>query len=194
LVRQELVDTFCRQAEAMGATTLRVADTQEMIKQILEFLQPRGKRVAIAISPFLEEINLGAILKEAGFEVETGGQGFAREADTGMVEFDLGIAETGTLVHDATDLCKRLASMLPLNCIAVLSAKRIVPDMAQALEFYLEHGPWPGYLAFVTGPSRTADIERSLTIGVHGPENLLIVILEGKASKEGGGNNARGSV
>lgn len=169
----------------MGAFTIRVAGVQEMKKEILEFLRPRGKRIAMTISPFLKEINLEAILKEEGFEVETGGQGFAREADTGMVEFDLGIAETGTLVHDATDLRKRLASMLPLNCIAVLPAERIVPDMARALDFYLQHGPWPGYLAFVTGPSRTADIERSLTIGVHGPEHLLIVIVESKSSKEG---------
>lgn len=169
----------------MGALTTRVKDVQEMKNEILEFLKLRGQRVAVAISPFLKRANLEAALKEAGFEVETTGDTFAREADTGIVEFDLGVAETGTLVHDATDLYKRLASMLPLNCVAVLPASRIVSDMVQAFEHYLTQKNWPGYLAFVTGPSRTADIERSLTIGVHGPECLLIVVVE-----EGEGSNA----
>lgn len=173
----------------MGALTTKVKDVQRMKNEILEFLKPRGQRVAVAVSPLLKSADLEAALKEAGFEVETSGAWFAREADSGIVEFDLGVAETGTLVHDATDLYKRLASMLPLNCVAVLPANRIVRDMTQAFEYYLGQKTWPGYLALVTGPSRTADIERSLTIGVHGPECLLIVLVE-----EGEGSNAGDSL
>ncbi|MGI9951512.1 lactate utilization protein [Moorellaceae bacterium AZ2] len=172
----DLVATFCRQAEAMGAQTLHVADRENAADQIITFLRTLGSRVALVNSPLVEEMALENALQGAGFQVEKEGPDFARHADIGIVEFDLGIAETGTLVQDATDLKKRLASMLPLNCLALLSAGQVVANMTEALAFYLRRGTWPGYLAMVTGPSRTADIERSLTIGVHGPERLLIVL------------------
>jgi len=161
----------------MGARTLCVEQGEKAADRILASLGAAGSRVALVSSPLVEEIGLEKALRGAGFEVEKGGRDFARYADIGIVEFDLGIAETGTLVHDATDLKKRLASMLPLHCVALLRSGRVVPNMAEALGYYLKGGQWPGYLAMVTGPSRTADIERSLTIGVHGPEGLLIVLL-----------------
>ncbi|MBE3582155.1 MAG: lactate utilization protein [Thermoanaerobacteraceae bacterium] len=173
----DLLTTFCCQAEAMGAQTLCVAEGEKAADRIIASMRPLGSRVALVASPLVEEIGLEEALAGAEFEVEKEGRDFARHADIGIVEFDLGIAETGTLVHDATDLKKRLASMLPLHCVALLRSGKVVPDMAEALSFYLKSGQWPGYLAMVTGPSRTADIERSLTIGVHGPEGLLIVLL-----------------
>jgi L-lactate dehydrogenase complex protein LldG len=177
LDREELLATFCRQAETMGAQALREANPGNLVSQVVALLRPLGSRVALAHSPLVEEVGLEKALEQAGFQVEKDGPEFGRSADSGIVEFDLGIAETGTLVQDATDLKKRLASMLPLNCLALLRAERVVANMAEALNFYLSRGTWPGYLALVTGPSRTADIERSLTIGVHGPEKLLIVLL-----------------
>lgn len=174
---QDLMATFCRQAEAMGARVLRVTNSKELAGQVVASLRPLGSRVALAASTLAETAGLAAALEQAGFQVERGGPEFARQADSGIVEFDLGIAETGTLVHDATDLKTRLASMLPLACLALLPAERLVADMAGVLASYANRGPWPGYLAFVTGPSRTADIERSLTIGVHGPERLLIALV-----------------
>lgn len=175
--REKLLATFCRQAETMGAQAIRETDPGNLVSQVVAFLRPLGSRVALVNSPLVEEVGLERALEQTGFQVEKEGPEFARQADSGIVEFDLGIAETGTLVQDATDLKKRLASMLPLNCLALLRAERVVANMTDALNFYLSRSTWPGYLAMVTGPSRTADIERSLTIGVHGPERLLIVLL-----------------
>ncbi len=174
---QDLVTTFCRQAETMGASVLRVTGPQELAGQVVASLRPLGNRVALAASILAETAGLAAALEQAGFQVERDGPEFARQADSGIVEFDLGIAETGTLVHDATDLKTRLASMLPLTCLALLPVERLVANVAEVFTLYASRDPWPGYLAFVTGPSRTADIERSLTIGVHGPERLLIALV-----------------
>ncbi|MGE5576496.1 MAG: LutC/YkgG family protein [Syntrophothermus sp.] len=176
--RQELAATFCRQAEAMGARVLRIAGPLDLASQVVDALRPLGSRVALAASSLAKTAGLAAALERSGFHVEREGGEFASRADSGVVEFDLGIAETGTLVHDATDLKARLASMLPLTCLAVLPVERLVVNMVEALAFYTNRGSWPGYLAFVTGPSRTADIERSLTIGVHGPERLLIALVD----------------
>lgn len=103
----------------------------------------------------------------------------ANRATIGITEMHYGIAETGTLVQNSTDVTQRLASTLPLIHIAIIKEKDILKDMESVLN--LLNPKDIGYLAFITGPSRTADIERVLTIGVHGPERLIIIVLKGEA-------------
>jgi len=95
---------------------------------------------------------------------------------------DWGIAETGTLVLKSASEDIRLATMLAEVHIAVLAESRIVPDSA-AIAPHLNEilmGDSPSYTAFITGASRTADIERVLAIGVHGPQELHILIHKGE--------------
>lgn len=92
---------------------------------------------------------------------------------------DRGIADTGTLVLNSDSEELRLATMLSETHVAVLPTDKVVPDM-DALEGYMSDHfkKGAGYVAFITGPSRTADIERILTIGVHGPERLHILLAD----------------
>ena len=97
---------------------------------------------------------------------------------------DRGIAETGTLIlrSDSEDI--RLATMLAEVHVAVLEQAHILPDM-EAAEPYLNAilmDASPSYTALITGASRTADIERVLAIGVHGPQELHILIHTGGVS------------
>lgn len=101
------------------------------------------------------------------------------EIHTALTYADWGIAETGTIVLDSTSEDIRIGTMLAETHVAVLPASKICPD-AMALEKEmnaLQKTP-PRYMAFITGPSRTADIERVLTIGVHGPGELHLLIME----------------
>ena len=86
------------------------------------------------------------------------------------------IASTGTLVTDAAPVERRLASALPMIHVAVVPTDAIQPDMASALARV--HPSQCGYISMITGPSRTADIERVLTIGVHGPARLVVVFVD----------------
>ncbi len=99
--------------------------------------------------------------------------------DVGLTFADYGIAETGTLVIDSSREEIRLATMISEVHVAILPAGRIVAaadDLADPLGQALAR---PGnFTAFITGASRTADIERVLAIGVHGPLALHILILE----------------
>jgi L-lactate dehydrogenase complex protein LldG len=101
-------------------------------------------------------------------------------ADMGISEFDLGIADLGSLFQDASDLHTRLVSMLPPVHLALLPTSALVESFADALAVIEKacNGEIPPYLSFVTGPSKTADIERELTIGVHGPKKLIIVCID----------------
>jgi L-lactate dehydrogenase complex protein LldG len=100
----------------------------------------------------------------------------AAAAGIGISEMDWGVAETGTLAQDATAVEQRLVSTLPPVHVAFLPTGSIVADLPALFE---KAGPGRcGYLALITGPSRTADIERVLTIGVHGPERLIILCVD----------------
>ena len=98
---------------------------------------------------------------------------------TALTGADWAIAETGTLVLDSGSEDLRIASMLSETHIAWIPASRIVPDAVDLSAYLVEKmkSP-PGYMAFITGASRTADIERVLAIGVHGPQELHILITE----------------
>lgn len=98
--------------------------------------------------------------------------------DIGLTLADYGIAETGTLVIDSSSEAVRLATMISEIHVAILPLSRLretAYDLEPELTAYLRTPA--NYLAFVTGASRTADIERVLAIGVHGPLELHILLL-----------------
>jgi L-lactate dehydrogenase complex protein LldG len=100
--------------------------------------------------------------------------------DIGLTYTDFGIADTGTLVIDSSREEIRLATMISEIHVALLHRENIRQtsyDLEKELAGYL--GQSPNYTAFITGASRTADIERVLALGVHGPLELHILILEG---------------
>ncbi len=98
---------------------------------------------------------------------------------TALTSADWAIAETGTLVLDASSEDLRIATMLSETHVAWIPASRIKPD-AESIASYLREKMlvFPSYMSFITGPSRTADIERVLAIGVHGPQELHILLLK----------------
>lgn len=117
---------------------------------------------------------------EGGREVLTGD--VLREqlfrCDAGVTRVQAAIAETGTLVL-ATDAERhRLTSLVPEVHVAVVRASDVVPSLDEAMtRFGARPGGPPRCITFITGPSRTADIELQLVVGVHGPRELHVVFL-----------------
>ena len=99
--------------------------------------------------------------------------------DVGLTVADWGIAETGTLVIDSSSEAVRLATMISEIHVAILPVSRIRADAFELEKELRTCMQTPAnYLAFITGASRTADIERVLAVGVHGPLELHILLLE----------------
>lgn len=101
--------------------------------------------------------------------------------DAGLVAADWGIAETGTLVHfDRGDEEKNVWT-LPEICLCLLEERRIVPRLeaiSAEISGHLSQTACPApQVSLITGPSRTSDIESQLTIGVHGPSRLVILLI-----------------
>jgi L-lactate dehydrogenase complex protein LldG len=175
-------DTFKLRAEAVSAEAHRFAATGGALEFILEYLRgagvtdaPQGYAVW-ADCAFLDSFNkvqLSEKLPGLLFDVKREN---ATAAKVGISQLDWGIANTGTLVQDAAAVERRLVSTLPLIHIAILATDRIVPDLPTLITKVRPEQT--NYISFITGPSRTADIERVLTIGVHGPEKLVIVLVD----------------
>ena len=104
-------------------------------------------------------------------------------ADLGLSGVDYAIAETGTLVLAARPGQMRGVSLLPPVHVAVARTEQIVATLAdyllllRATDADVQHH-LTSCVAFVTGPSRTGDIELTLTVGVHGPGELHLVLLD----------------
>ncbi len=96
-------------------------------------------------------------------------------ADIGLTGCEAAVAETGSLALIAAADKPRAASLLPYVHVAVVCDAAIFTGMGEVFEQIESRSPLP-YLVFITGPSRTADIELSLTLGVHGPGKLVVII------------------
>jgi iron-sulfur cluster protein len=108
------------------------------------------------------------------------------KADIGISGANLGIAESGTLVIVSNEGNVRLATSLPPVHIALISCEKIVETIEEAstlikvLTRSSTGQKITSYVSFITGPSRTADIEKKLIFGAHGPKELHIIILDNK--------------
>jgi L-lactate dehydrogenase complex protein LldG len=90
--------------------------------------------------------------------------------DLGITEADYLLAETGTLILRSSAEKPRAVSLLPRVHLAIVRPELLRPDLHQVFtEAKDSH-----YLVFITGPSRTSDIELIVTLGVHGPKNLYV--------------------
>ena len=95
----------------------------------------------------------------------------------GIAAAALGVAETGSLLLVEPAPIDRAVSLLCRHLIVALRADDIVDDLADGFRWLAGRPRAAAYATFVTGPSRTADIERSLTIGVQGPSRLTAAVL-----------------
>ncbi|MBM3141407.1 MAG: lactate utilization protein, partial [Chloroflexi bacterium] len=94
----------------------------------------------------------------------------------GVVRGALAVAETGSVLLVEPEPADRAVSMLSLALVQVVARDRLVASLDDVASALLAGGP-PLFASLTTGPSRTADIERALTIGVQGPREVHVVLL-----------------
>jgi L-lactate dehydrogenase complex protein LldG len=176
-------ETFKLRAEAVSAEVHRFPRKNEALDFVLHYLLDAGigdvpQAYAVwAQCVFLDGFNQKQLSNKVPGLIFDVNREVSADAKVGISQFDWAIANTGTLVQDAARVDQRLVSTLPLIHIALIRSDRLVPDLPSALSKIRPEQT--NYISFITGPSRTADIERVLTIGVHGPEKLIIVFFDG---------------
>ncbi|HBA73584.1 MAG: hypothetical protein A2X82_02260 [Geobacteraceae bacterium GWC2_55_20] len=182
-----MYEQFKARAEGVSAEVHRFDTRAATLEFIIAFLKGEGLRDAPqyhavwADCPFLEGSVRKSLSEVAGLKFEVS-QKLAAEAKFGISQMQWALTDTGTLVQDSGAIEQRLVSSLPSIHIALVPTSGLLPDLPALLSRI--HPEDCAYIAMITGPSRTADIERVLTIGVHGPERLIIVFCD----ELGGGN------
>jgi L-lactate dehydrogenase complex protein LldG len=193
---RETLERFQREFERVGGVYHRVSTAAEVPEALAAFAAARGLERVVAWHGDALGIDVAAPLTECGLHASAAPAGevdaaerqqrraLAAVADLGVTGVDLAIAETGTLVVVSGAGRPRSASLLPPCHVAVFDRDALVESLLQAglvLEAWHDGTPPAGRGAsinLITGPSRTADIELTLTRGVHGPREVHAIFVE----------------
>ena len=148
-----------------AATVLHTLATENNWKQLATHRHPLTTALA-------EKITLPKITTDAGYAIPD-----LERSDAALTGCDTLVAQTGTILVTNRSAGGRALSVLPPHHIVIARRGQMVPDLATALrEARTRYAPgWPSFLSFITGPSRTGDIERILVLGAHGPKKLTIL-------------------
>jgi L-lactate dehydrogenase complex protein LldG len=167
----EPVARFCERSRSLASTVDEVHSRAEVPLAVAAYLERMSLPRGAVCWPEFATLDWHA----AGVVVESRA---ARDTDAiGITGAFCAIAETGTLMLLSGPATPAAASLLPETHIAVISRARIVPGMEEAWGLLrAEHGSLPRAVNFISGPSRTADIEQTLVLGAHGPYRVHIVV------------------
>lgn len=126
---------------------------------------------------------LDALIASLGFEtwyVEQRPTVAALEqCSVGITACDALVAQTGSILLTARSAGGRALSVLPPHHVVIAHADQLVPDLPAAFDLLqAKYGNnYPSFATFITGPSRTGDIERILVLGAHGPRDLTVILI-----------------
>jgi L-lactate dehydrogenase complex protein LldG len=164
----DLIEAFAARATAVDADVRILNSESEVAAALADLLRGRNLPAEIHIAPGAQLLGTGAL---------TVNQTPPGPDDTALTRAPFAIAETGTLAYPAASANPASWHFRPGFEIAVLRARDILPHMENALTRIKANGALPHTINFVTGPSRTGDIEQTLELGAHGPKALAILII-----------------
>lgn len=156
---------------------VKKADLISAIKKVLE--EKGASSVSVFNTPEMQAYGVVDGLKADGVEVHT--DHIRKNAETdkvGITEFAYGIAELGTLVQLRAEADDRIASTLVPYHIGIVKKSTLVETIDLMMEKLGAMPKLPTFVGFITGPSRTADIECVGTVGVHGPLETWAIIID----------------
>ncbi len=180
---QDLPARFLEELEALEGSGERVGSVEEVRDYVLSLAQEKGaKRLVRWDDEELERLDVDRPLTEAEVEVAVWRdlndfREVSVEADIGLTTAEWAVAETGSLILAGGPGRGRTVALLPPTHVAVIPVERVLSTVSEAIEKYAEAEGLPANVCFHTGPSRSGDIEMSLTIGMHGPGDVRVVLV-----------------
>jgi L-lactate dehydrogenase complex protein LldG len=161
----------------LNGVTRRLGNRDGLQAALVDLVQTEQvKKATLWSTPDLQAWEVASRLKALGVELVSpqADMRAVAECDLGVTGVDAALPETGTLLLRSSPEKPRVVSLLPRVHLAILRRDSLRADLHQA--FAEVKGD--GYVVLVTGPSRTADIELTLTLGVHGPKSLYVWLLD----------------
>lgn len=172
----DLVEDFRESLSIVGGNVITVKDLSSAAFEIDKIIKALGaKKIALSDSELVGQTKKILEANAEFLEKATAAELF--ECDLGITSAQFGIAETGTLVLESEKEFNRLTSLVPPIHVCLLEAKSIRQTLGEVLATLEKN--LSRTITFITGPSRTSDIELTLAIGVHGPAQLFVILVDG---------------
>ncbi len=167
----DLLETFCTEAEAVSASVILCADEASVLQSIRELIQERGWEHVCSADNKLNDklIRSGIALCDMLYAVQM---------QAGITTCEYLVARTGSvIVSAATSNGRKMHAYSPVH-VVIAREEQLVAQLEDALILLQEkYKPdLPSAITVITGPSRTADIEKTLVMGAHGPKELIIFV------------------
>jgi L-lactate dehydrogenase complex protein LldG len=166
---------FTAQAEAVQTAVRRVDRYRDLPRAVTDYLRLHNlpPRLAMARDPVLAQADWQSTM----LEIHNGPA--ADEDLVGLTVAFAGVAETGTLMLLSAPETPTMLAFLPETSLVVLSTERILRAYEDGFRLLREeHGALPRSINFITGPSRSGDIEQTLQLGAHGPRRLCVFLVD----------------
>jgi L-lactate dehydrogenase complex protein LldG len=186
--RAELVSSFGHELEAVGGKFLGTIAPRELAPRIAAYAAEIGARsVALGEASTADMKPVAATLERAGCSVvrppavkdearaDARAQIFA--ADLGISAAEWAIASTGTVAVVSAAARPNSLTLVPPASLILVSVDRIVMHMADMLATLAPEAVAATRMTLITGPSRTADIEKRIVLGIHGPKSLAVIVV-----------------
>ncbi len=170
------LELFARNSENLKTEFHLLADRTELAPRLCELARENNwQRIATHSGSLTDmavpTLGLPTLRTDDGYAT-----GELEQADVGITECTALVAQTGSVLITALSAGGRALSVLPPHHVVLATRAQIVPDLAAAYAV-LRHDcgeNFPSFISFITGPSRTGDIERILVLGAHGPKRLTV--------------------
>lgn len=171
----EEIETFYRELNKVSATGDKITldGVSDALKGVVD--KYTIKKAALWRTSLIAKLGIAELLRSFGVEIveNNGDKHVLSECDLGITEVSFVLPETGTIVLRASEEMPRVTSLLPRVHLAIAVSGNLRADLTEVFE----ETKGNGYFVFITGPSRTADIEMTTALGVHGPRELVVWML-----------------
>ncbi len=164
MTTEDQISLFCSKITASGAGAKVVNTPEELRSAVSELISGADSVYCPGISALEQTILIPAEVQKPDYS----------QAKIAIEEVMAGVAETGTIVCSSSSGKPLQASLVTLHHIGLLLRRNIFADLDGFFEGLTD--PPPTNITFITGPSRTGDIEQTLSVGVHGPARVDIII------------------
>ncbi len=173
------VDLFAANSADLGATFALLPLPERLSLELKSLRDSQGwKRIASHRGTLTDTVcaalDLPVLLTDAGYEKRE-----LATCDVGITECDALVAQTGSVLVSSRGAGGRALTVLPPHHVVLARRGQLVADLPEALALLRAkyHPNYPSMMSFITGPSRTGDIERILVLGAHGPKKVTVYLV-----------------
>ena len=190
--QSQIVDKFATTAAIAGWNVIRVETIEQALHKTIDLLLSINAKEVLCseeeiVARVLKDPQIGTSLNDAKIifsddENRDGLKLTSFKADIGITGVDYAIAETGSCVVLPGVKLSRLTSLAPPHHLALVQIDKILETLddlfaIRKLTFLEQEGDMGSYMNFITGPSRTGDIEQTIVKGVHGPKEVSLLLI-----------------